>query len=730
MKTIKIISLFALMFIGFFAYPQQRLIEKGNKEYFRFNYKEAIRLFEAVSEKDIKVQRILADCYMKTEEFENAKVLYSRIIKNPKRTFEDVWHLFQAHLILENYSEAMQLLDLLYELNPEDSRVNAYKRDTTYYKRLKNDDPAFEIRNLKMNDEHQDFAPVLFRGNLLFTSSKNRYGLIRRIWYGNHLPFLNVLRAEIDYDNELIKIRNFDKKYNKKFHDGPISFNSEGTLMVLTRSNYDKRSADGTRHLQIFTSEFVDGKWTPLVSFPYNNPEYSVGQASLTPDGKYMYFVSDMPGGIGGTDIYKIERRKDGTWGDLINLEEINTEGNEMFPYYHPSGLLFFSSDGHPGLGGLDLFVTPVFNNGLVSITNLGAPINSSRDDFAFALEDDLEKGYFTSNRADGKGSDDIYFANALRPLNLVKILRGVTKDKNDSIIANANVNLYFDDVVVDSILSDSLGRYEFPIDKTGIYYLTGTKEGYFDGDNSADSDVPEHVIYADLILDKIPVFALEIIVTDRYSERPLNNVKISFTDNNTNQEEILYTDANGIFRRNLDEISFGDTLNYSLRFEKNRYFTAYSDYFKIVDREGIFKIPEKLVAYSDLKVGDDLAKVFNINPIYFDLDKYNIRPDAAIELDKIVEIMNQYPSMVIELGSHTDCRASFEYNMRLSERRARSSAAYIKERITNPDRIYGRGYGESRLVNECACEGNFVVPCTEEQHQMNRRTEFRIIRF
>ncbi|MDD3877891.1 MAG: OmpA family protein [Bacteroidales bacterium] len=729
MKTYKIFILVFIMLFGLNVYSQKRLIEKGNKEYFVYNYDRAIRLFESVDNKNIEIERILADCYTKIENFQNAKVYYLKILNKPERTFDDVWHFFQVLLILEEYSEAMKLLDTLSELNPSDTRVIAYLNDTTYFEKLKQNEPIFEVRNLRMNNSQQDFAPVIYHDNVVFASSRNRQGLISRIWNGNRLPYLNILRARIDYDDELKRVKTFDRKFIKKFHDGPACFNSDGTLMVLTRNNYGGKSADGTRHLQIFTSELVEGRWTPPVSFPYNNPEYSVGQASLTPDGRFMYFASDMPGGKGGTDIYKIERRIDGTWGTLENLESVNTEGNELFPYYHSTGVLFFSSDGHPGLGGLDIFVTSSQTDVSGQIKNLGTPVNSSKDDFAMALNNELQKGYFSSNRIEGKGSDDIYFVNALKPLKLRKIIKGVSKDKQDNIIAETMVKLLFDGVVVDSTLSDSLGRYEFPVETFGLYHLTGDKVGYIGGNNIADTDVPEEIIYADIILDRIPVFALHILVTGKNSGLPLENVKISLVNISSGVDEVIYSSVNGDFSRVLEEISLNDTLNYRLKFEKERYFTVFTNYSELVDREGIYEIKEEMLSYDDLRIGDDLAKIFKINMIYFDLDKHNIRPDAAIELDKIVEIMNQYPSMFIELGSHTDCRASISYNIRLSDRRAKSSAAYIKERITNPARIYGRGYGESNLVNRCECEGTRAVPCSEEEHQMNRRTEFKIIK-
>ena len=258
-------------------------------------------------------------------------------------------------------------------------------------------------------------------------------------------------------NNELSELVLFHRKLNRKYHDGPVCFNADGTLMALTRDNYNSKSADGTRNLQLFTSEFINGQWTDPISFPFNNPEYSIGQATFTPDGKYMYFASDMPGGKGGTDIYKVERRTDGTWGKLINIEAINTEGDEMFPYYNKNGILFFSSNGRVGLGGLDVYMVSVKDDKYGAVRNLEAPINTSADDFALLLDDKLQMGYLSSNRKGGKGSDDIYFVKALKPLKSGKMIKGVTKDKQNTIIPYASVCLLLNNDTVEKKLSDSL---------------------------------------------------------------------------------------------------------------------------------------------------------------------------------------------------------------------------------------------------------------------------------
>jgi len=441
-----------------------------------------------------------------------------------------------------------------------------------------------------------------------------------------------------------------------------------------------------------------------------------------------MYFISDMPGGFGGTDIYVIERRVDGTWGTPENLRSINTEGNEMFPEYHSDGLLFFSSDGYPGLGGLDMYVSTIVGMTYGKAKNLGVPLNSTGDDFSLVLDKDQKFGYLSSNRPGGKGSDDIYGVKVLRPIKPGKKIRGVTKDEEDNIISGAEVQLQYGGMITEVISSDSKGRYEFVAEEIGLYTLTGEKEGYEPGRNTANTNVPDEVIYSDLVLKVSVPFSLKIIVQDSKTGARLGNVRIMLKDNVGGEEQVIYTTTGGEYITELNN-NLQDRIRYTLVLEKEGYVTNTDIFEKVLDREGEYIIIEKLDPITqDLVVGDDLGKKFQINPIYFDYDKYNIRPDASIELEKIIQIMNEYPTMVIELGSHTDCRGTYSYNTRLSDNRAKSSAEYVRDRITNPERIYGKGYGESKLVNECACEGKKVSNCTEEEHQLNRRTEFVIV--
>jgi outer membrane protein OmpA-like peptidoglycan-associated protein len=379
---------------------------------------------------------------------------------------------------------------------------------------------------------------------------------------------------------------------------------------------------------------------------PFNSDKYSTGHPSLTIDGSTMYFISDMPGGYGGTDIYVVYKSGNG-WGKPINLGyTINTTTDEMFPFIASDGTLYFSSDGLPGLGGLDVFKSTKNGTEWTKPENLHAPINSNNDDFAFTIDAKRNQGYLSSNRSGGKGNDDIYAFVPAKAPQVNCLLKGkITERNTNTPIADATVKLIsMSNGMEQSVVTGSDGVYIFDLNPESNYTIYATKKGYF-----------------------TEVKTLSTI--GKNCSSPL--------------EQNLQIDLS------------------------------------------ISKIPDgpiKIIAGQDDNSGLPLPK---INHIYYDFDKADIRPDAQMELDKIVTFMKDNPDMIIELGSHTDSRGKADYNLDLSQRRAASAVAYIVSQGIEQDRISAKGYGESTLVNKCK-DG---VTCTETEHQQNRRTEF-LIRF
>lgn len=729
MKNLYIsIAFLSLGFLGFSQGEGSGKIKKATANYENYSYDNAIERFEDAQDGSIESKRNLATSYFKVGNTVKAEELFSTIITTEGSTAEDVYTY--ASILQENkkYSEADAMMTKFNTMSPADSRGKAYASTQGSASMLLQDKGQFSIKHLEINSKQEDFSPVFYEDKVLFASSREGVKSITRRWNRNHLPFLDVYQADKADNNDLSNPTNFQRKLNKKYHEGPVCFNTEETKMVLTRNNYKGKSADGTIKLMLWTIEKdEDGKWGKAVAFPLNSAEYSVGHPSLSEDGKWMYFASDMPGGLGGVDIYKIEVKENNTFGEAINLgDKINTEGNEMFPSIHKDGMLFFSSNGLIGLGGLDVFVAELKKDASIGkVMNLQAPINTNKDDFSFILDKNSKGGYLSSNREGGKGDDDIYSFGMIKPFTWGKLIKGTATDKKGNILAGALVNLYdADGAVVQTATTSDNGAYEFSVDADKEFSLDGNKEDYFEGENTASTKTEEEVVIADLVLEKDPGLSLYALITNKKTKAPLDSVKVTLLDNLTGETEEFMTPSTGDLRKALAGKKLNDRGSWNITLEKEGYFTKTVTYGTTLDRPGQYDVHSALDLGLDPAV-KDLAEMIQINPIKFDFNKYNIRPDAQVELNKIVDIMNKYPNMVVELGSHTDCRGSDAYNEKLSDRRAKASAKYIASKITNPKNIYGKGYGEYSPLNAC---GGSCKACSDEEHDANRRTEFLII--
>ncbi len=588
------------------------------------------------------------------------------------------------------------------------------------------DNDRFKVRNLEMNSEESDIAPVYYNGRVVYASSRDLNTDVKRVWSRTGLGYYDLYIGDPGGAGELIKTRYFNRKINMKYNEGPVSFNREGDFMAFTQNYYESKKI---MKLKIMTSSNQDGNWDEPIHVPFNNPDYNVGHPALSHDATVMYFASDMPGGYGGTDIYKVTRNDDGTWGRPQNMgDKINTSGNEVFPFIHRDGLLFFSSDGHPGMGGLDVFVAHV-SRGVGEVEHLDAPVNSSADDFSFILSSDQYSGYFSSNREEGKGSDDIYsFTNNKKFVNIA-FLKGLVADNNGAIVQNAKVSLMDAEGAEVAVLdSDGNGAFNFDIDPNKPYQLVVQKEGFFPKIQNISELAVSEERNLNITLDKDPSISLLGVVTDKKTGAPISNAKVKLIDIDSGSEEVITANSNGIFSKKLQEKRLNEKINYNLRVEAEGYLSVSVNYNRLLDREGQYDLNVEVdLKLEKIKIGETkLEDIVEVNSIFWDLGSFKVRPDAAVELDKIVEAMNNNPNVHIELGSHTDSRGSDKQNLELSEARAKASAEYIKSKISNPERITYRGYGETQLKNKCK-DG---VKCSEEEHQENRRTEFRITKF
>ncbi len=548
-----------------------------------------------------------------------------------------------------------------------------------------------------------------------------------------------------------------DPKFNHYTEDIFLSVRNEGTwgkpqkLDLCEASNneapisvsVDERRIYSYQDISgggdIFYSDFKDNKYQHLQKsdIPGLNTEYWEPHCAVTPDGNNIYFSSDRPGGYGGRDLYRLVKMPDGSWSLPINLgPEINTAYDEDAPFMAiDNKTMYFASNGPKSIGGFDIFITVRDEENTWSPPiNLGYPINSTGDDLYFTTTVNGKKAYLTSFRKNGLGEKDIYEIESdfMGAENTV-ILKGNIHNFSDVELSDSAHIILTCNTCHDAPQKISLrkrdGAFLSDIAPCSNYDITFMKdentvikkESFSTSCNEKYSEVIKEVFITD--------YQLSGNIVNRKTNTPIEGVEVKAIDPKSGQTlASFFTNENGHFTTELlREKEMNDSVSIVFHLKKETFMVVEKPFQIQLDKQ------QKHVlnfALDRLELGDDISKLIEINPIYFDLDKATIRPDASVELDKIVQIMQKNPDIVIELGSHTDCRGSKAYNLSLSDRRAKASASYIKARIDDPSRIYGKGYGESVLVNHCECEGTQIVECTEEEHQENRRTEFKIVRF
>jgi outer membrane protein OmpA-like peptidoglycan-associated protein/tetratricopeptide (TPR) repeat protein len=706
----------------------------GTTQLNEYDYYASVATLEKVKEKDAGVLRKLAMGYDKTGDYVKAEACYASLSKRTDRIPND--HLEYARILMKNqkYAEAEAQLKIYSGLNPKDSEIDRFNLLNESLEKFSTQGVAIKVQNSPINTEQEDFGPAIHNGKLYFTSSRRKNEAVNRTWLGNRLSFLDLYRADINpSDNNIINIQPIkNKKVNNKYHEGPVAFSPDGKQAFITRNNYAEKAIDGTRHFSLFVSNLEGETWSEPTPIIFNSNDYSVGHGTFSPDGKTLFFASDMPGGKGGVDIYR-SRWQDGNWSVPENMASINTSGDEMFPFFHESGIFFFSSDGYAGYGGLDVFVGQYKDDEVKQTRNVGAPFNSSGDDFSVWMNKDAITGMFSSNRAGGKGNDDLYTFSMDKPFTFARAIKITARDEKGNKLAGVQIILKDEagkELAALSTNENAEAVYE--TSETGSFNLDGAKKDYFESKAQVKiTDESPELLAADLVLEKDPGFMLLVKVSDKKSNAVLDSVKVILVNNMTGKEEVFYTDKEGTIKRPIYDKKLNDRVSYNIRMEKTGYLPRGTTYNKELTAPGVYDISKDLsLAIEKMEVGTDLAKAIDLKPIYFDLAKYDIRPDAAVELDKIVAVMNEFPTMVVELGSHTDCRGTAGKNLELSQKRADASANYIKARIKDPYRIAGKGYGETKILNGCTCEGPKKQPkYTESQHSVNRRTEFLVVK-
>lgn len=626
------------------AFSQENQVAKANKKFNELSYIDAISVYERVANKGYKSAELfqkLGDAYYFNSEFAKASKWYGELFLMNDLTIPTLYYYRYSQSLksVGQYKKADELLVKFNEMAQADLRGQLHIKNKNYLEVIKSNSGRYTIKDAGINTEYADFGSSLYGNKIVFASARDTGGLFKREHKWTNEAFTDLFVAEMKPDSSMSVPVKFSKKINTKFNESTPVFTKDGKTMYFTRNNYKdgKRGKDKNKVtlLKLYKAALKDSVWADITELPFNSDEYNVAHPALSADEKTLYFASDMPGTLGQSDLFKVSINDNGYFGTIENLgPQINTEGKETFPFITPDNELYFASDGHPGLGGLDVFVSKLDKAGnFTAPINIGEPINSSNDDFAFSINTESKVGFFSSYRTTGKGFDDIYRFKEHKILICEQLLSGtVTDSDTGNVLASAEVILLDENFKeLKKATSDEKGSYTFEVECGKTYYVRANKKDYI-----------------------------------------------------TKEAKVV-----------IAEISGKTELPVSL---------------------------EKVVV--PFAVGEDIAKKLNIKKIYFDLGKSFIRPDAAIELAKVLEVMLEYPTMKIDVRSHTDSRDSHKSNEKLSDRRAKSTVAWFIEKGIAPERLSGKGYGETQLINQCA-DG---VKCTEEEHQLNRRSEFIVI--
>ena len=622
-------------------------LKKANSNYENFQYADAIKTYEKVAQKghkSVELYSKLGDSYYFQSKLKEAHKWYDELFSLKKKLNSEYYFRYAQTLkAVGNYKKADAMMAVFNQVNTSDMRAILSKKQLDYLEEIKNNSGRYTIQNAGINSEFSDYGTSFYKNTLVFTSARDTGGVFVKKHSWTNQSYTNLYGSLITDNGNLSEPEKFSKKINSKYHESTPVFTNDGLTMYFTRNNYlnGKKGKDSEKGvlLKLYKATKNGEEWSAVSELPFNSKEYSCAHPALSSDEKTLYFSSNMPGTKGMSDIYKVTILSDGNFGSPINLgDKINTEARETFPFISKNNELYFASDGHPGLGGLDVFVAQLNENGTHGkIKNIGEPVNSNFDDFSFIIDTNSNNGFFSSNREnDNLGYDDIYRCTETIPLpkDCQQNLKGVVVDSNtqDPIQGVKLVLFDINYMKLDEEISDIEGKFDF---------------GFVDCENKFR-----------ILLEQKEYVPLENIIITKESDT--KDIKMAM-------------------------------------------------------------IPK----LQPLQVGEDLSKTLGIEIIYFDLDKSNIRQDAEVELAKILEVMKQYPTMEIDVRSHTDSRQTANYNLVLSDKRVKSTINWLIENGIDAKRLTGRGYGESKLLNECSDE----IPCTEEAHQANRRSEFIIVK-
>jgi outer membrane protein OmpA-like peptidoglycan-associated protein len=642
----KKIYILGLLFCLSAVFAQTKL-KKADKLFSTYAFVDAAKTYGEylldANNPSIETMKNAADSYYFTADNREALKWYQKLYDIQGQTMDDKYFLryIQSMKSVGDYAQADKITQIYLNKKGDQKQIDYYSYQKKQMDSLAATKPLYEVKNLDINSPQSDFGAAFYGDKLVYASSKENSKTNKNLYSWNKQPFLSLYVAERNpTDGNLFNTAVFLPNAKTKYHEATATFSPDFKTVYYTTNivkNKNRLVIDKSRinNFQIIKGTIENGNLLNSEKVFFNSKDYSVGHPSLSEDGKWLFFASDMPGGYGETDLYVVQITKDGTMGSPQNLgPTINTIGNEMFPYFR-NGTLYFSSDGHYGWGDLDVYESKFSDDLHFSIPkNLGEPINSSKDDFSYIVNAADRFGYVSSSRGNGKGDDDIYYFSKSKHECNQWVSGKVTNAKSKSVIMDAWVKMYDNSGnIVSETKTDADGKYKVSIPCSKKFKAIASKM------------------------------------------------------NHSNDEKEVET-------KNVNEAEIKD-----VNFE--------------------------LSNYDDLIVKEKGKEKVNVNPIFFDYDKWDITAQAAEELDKVVFLMENFPNVKIKIESHTDSRGKDTYNLKLSDNRAKATQSYIISKRIDPLRIESAiGYGESRLINRC----KNGVKCSEAEHFKNRRSDFIII--
>jgi len=617
-----------LLLVSGITLAQKRALKRVNHLFEMKAYAQAAEIYET-KERTQEVLQNLGDSYY-----------YNQAMQKAIKTYRELFITYGDSLELETYFKYGQALKGVKNYKEADKYLGIYfqqKLNTpALIEKLEKTTPhIFALKEIENKNSKNDFGLSYYGENkVVFASSRNDKN---PAFAWNDLPYLDLYSATLSKSGKLENIVPFSDAINTESHESNATFSEDGNTMYFNRTNTRRSKADKDKvaQIKIYKAEFVNGVWSNVTALPFSSNKYSTEHPSLSKDGKTLYFASDMPGGFGGFDIYKVAVNEDGTYGTPENLgDTVNTKHRDQFPFISDFDVLYFASDGHQGFGGLDVFRTNNVNGSFDTPVNLGGTINSNLDDFAYVVKEKNDIGYVSSNKS---GNDQLYTIKREENILTKYQVSGIVQDKNSKALLIASVVTLFDekgDVIQETTVKDD-AKYLFKIEPNKKYKIRGSRKLF----------APTEVEFS--------------------------------------------TDSEGKVQHDIF-----------------LYLESYAD---IEER---IKANEK----GDVQI--------ELDDIYFDFDKSDIRENAANTLAVLVDLMKKYPSMEVEISAHTDARGPDEYNLNLSKSRAASTLEYLVSQGIERSRLKSIGYGELQPLNECVKEGI----CSDEDYNINRRCEFKIL--